>query len=546
MQNPDELSCRAALAVNCLTSLRDENADRPPYFSLDFHRQPATALRAIWDYGDGLGRYVDALARARAMSGSRQRENVDGILWRQLMDTLGPHGLSWIPDVPWLRPKDAPSCFPAADVAWAQRGALLGMMTRYRQTEDRQIARRIENLIDGMLAIGRGEKDVLFFPAKIYPFHGWRTGAHNASVADVVRAADPCWCGVVVHPAAAWYALQGYAPAAELVRRIVGTIRRHSDVFAPDGGFDAKSPGTTHFHSRTSIGLGALRLGLATDDEGLVDWAMGLYRAAAALGASSGFFPERTHTGRHCETCCVTDMLEMAVLLAQCRDSRYWADVERYGANRLLANQVLDADWLDRVPGRDPETPPPEPAFLRGDELLTTRIGGFLIAARPHDAVDEDQANYHVMGNCCHAAGARALHILWEHILEERPGETRVHLHLPRQTQRLSLFCPQKQGRRELRLAAKTPHRVRIRLPEFFVEGTLRMTRNEEPVSLPVREGYACWDPDRLDEVLCMSWNEPDRTTEYCASGERFRFHWKGNRVVSVDPPGLIQPLYRT
>ena len=65
-----DLPARAAAAVHCLTSLLDERQNQLPYFDVKYDARPPVAVHIRWDYGDGVGRYVDALRLSRIMSGS--------------------------------------------------------------------------------------------------------------------------------------------------------------------------------------------------------------------------------------------------------------------------------------------------------------------------------------------------------------------------------------------------------------------------------------------------------------------------------------------
>ena len=72
----------------------DERQDYLPYFNVHYSAHPPVAAHIRWDYGDCVGRYVEALKLARIMSGNSQGQHADAALQRWLEKLLGEHGLS--------------------------------------------------------------------------------------------------------------------------------------------------------------------------------------------------------------------------------------------------------------------------------------------------------------------------------------------------------------------------------------------------------------------------------------------------------------------
>lgn len=541
-----DLVSRAALGIRCLTSMIDEANDGLPWFSLRYHKKPAEAMHYPWGYGDGLGRYSDALPLARIMTGSDLNRDVEESILRQLVATIGEKGLSWVPDKPWNARcvRGAP---PFAEIGWCQRGTLMAFITRYLITREREWAQRINRVIDALIEIGRGDEGFIYWPARMYFHDGWLELPEVADPsappwARLAQGAE-CWNGVVTTPASFWYRLTGYEPAADLVRRTVSFIREKTQVFHADGTFEAGIEETTHFHSRSSVALAALRLGLADDESGLVDWALGTYRSGLKMGSDFGFFPERINTVRHCETCCITDMLEMAILLARYRDSRYWADAERFGKNQLVANQIVDTDWLARVPDREEGAPTEYPWCGRGDDLVESRLGGFRISACLNDQVDAENIEYHGIGGCCHGAGVRALYDLWHYAVEETEAEVRVHMHFSRETPSVTVRCMEGE-RGRIEILSKGSRRIGVRIPEFQSAEDVRAAIGGAAVRLRESGGYLWWDAPRPDQALTLSYENRPRTTGLRLLHEPYRISWLGNRVVGVEPGGTVRPQY--
>ena len=66
-----------------------------PYFDVHYVRKPAVAIHAPWDYGDGTGRYLDALVLAYVLTSRPEALAVAHDLAGLLMSWQGEKGLLW-------------------------------------------------------------------------------------------------------------------------------------------------------------------------------------------------------------------------------------------------------------------------------------------------------------------------------------------------------------------------------------------------------------------------------------------------------------------
>jgi hypothetical protein len=87
---------RAALAMNAVTGLADEDLDGIPFFSANLLARPARLDHGDWDYGSSHGRLTDATLLARQMTGGDPRWDAVAERYRQtLFDLLGDDGLTY-------------------------------------------------------------------------------------------------------------------------------------------------------------------------------------------------------------------------------------------------------------------------------------------------------------------------------------------------------------------------------------------------------------------------------------------------------------------
>lgn len=535
------LTERATLAVNCLINHCDRSRGYLPYFYTRLSDRPLSATLSIWSYGDGLGRSVDALGLLRHMTGEPVDSEPDKVFTASLISLINADGLSWCPAEPWTMR------VPHTRPAWLQQGTLLGLTTLYQLTgedEYRCLAERNIDAVAGMAVFS--EDGSAEFPGDAYSRSGgwvkWPDDpAHRFSVFSTS----------ITMPLMRYYRLTGYEPALRLASGLLAwTLRDH------DGGAELFDFG--HFHCQSRVVTALLLRGVVTGDAADMDLGEKLYLKARGLGTRSGWFPEQINNPEHnrsnlAETCCLTDMIEAAILLAEHRDPKYWNDVERFARNHLLVHQITDVDWfgeLTYVPaaqhplGFNLEEAMSDAGGARGDHLKDSLRGAFAgwgaVTAMSDDSMFAN-SNQH----CCNAAGGRALYDVWRHAVEDDGADFRINLHLHRDHVAATLVMDE--GEAEalgcLRVEMKQPRRLSVRVPEGVEASEMRATCNGAPmvgepgVFLKLGEVQA---GDFLEIYYPMKLSV---THETIAPG-KFTFHWRGATVMRAEPVQKIRALF--
>src|SRR4051794_24380625 len=221
MIHPFDLQARAALAADSLTQLLDPQQDGLMYFLGNWRARPPRAYRCLWDYGDGSGRHIDALTLARSMvregSPAAMGNTGDAQLEGWMLRMLEEDGLSWLPaDVggePWGKEQllvEWEPGTPWAEISWAQRGTLMGLISRYLSTSEERYLDHARRMVDGLLAIAMPDPHGLCLPEGYYRHTGWSFSGPGI---------HPCieeYNAAVVPPAVRLYEISGYQPALDL------------------------------------------------------------------------------------------------------------------------------------------------------------------------------------------------------------------------------------------------------------------------------------------------------------------------------------------
>jgi hypothetical protein len=535
------LTDRASLAVNCLVNHCDRSRGYLPYFYTRLSDRPLSATLSIWSYGDGLGRSVDALGLLRHMTGASMDGEADRALIASLISLINADGLSWCPAEPWaLR-------LPHTRPAWLQQGTLLGLTTLHQLTADDDYRVLAERNIEAVTRMARFNEDgTAEFPGDAYTrADGWvkwpEDPAHRFSVFSTS----------ITMPLMRYCRLTGYEPALRLASGLMAwALGDH------DGGTGLFEFG--HFHCQSRLVTALLLRGVVTGNAADMELGEQLYLKARGLGTRSGWFPEQINNPEHnrsnlAETCCLTDMIEAAILLAQHRDVTYWNDVERFVRNHLLVHQITDVDWfedLTYVPavqhplGFDLEEATGDAGGARGDHLKDSLRGAFAgwgaVTAMSDDSMFAN-SNQH----CCNAAGGRALYDVWRYAVDDDGADFRINLHLHRDHAAATVVVDEGEAEAPgcLRIEMKQRRRLSVRVPEGVDAREMRATCNGVPV---VGEPGAFLGLGEVQAGDCLEIYYPMKvsvTREAIAPGT-FTFHWRGLTVMRAEPVQKIRALF--
>ena len=355
-----------------------------------------------------------------------------------------------------------------------------------------------------------------------------RSGAFGATV------------GVIIRPLMRFYKETGYELAAELACGFSKYILNETKLYREDGRFHDILEG--HFYARVSSALGILQVGLLLNKPEYVKFAENVYKHAKEWGTSFGWFPEDLSSAQGCETCCTTEMIELAITLGRYVNPVYWNDAECFGRNQLFENQLLKVDWTDKLVEYPSRIPPFDSLRITRENVMERVRGGFAGWSLVNDWVTPVERIAHMMG-CCHAHGARALYDLWHYSITESQDELSVNMLFTRASRSLDIrsSLPYK-GKVEIHIKNDSP--LRIRIPSYVDKNNLRISLNG---SQAVCECKGDWirlgNLQNGDNVLLL-FNLPEREEEVFLGYKEYKVLYRGDTVMNIEPHGNIYPLY--
>lgn len=524
-----DLHSRALAALNHLTGNLDPKLGYEPYFWTIFDEEPVEARHDFCDFGDDTGRYLDSLILIRRMTGAEDGATEEAGLKELLVSYFSEgDGLSYRPATPWSH----------HDVLLHDQSRVLTALTTWLQADGSpQAELRLRQHIDGLLRIAIREDGLARYPWESYPPHGWDPNYWPGEPFGIRPGEAPYEGGVHISPLVRAYELLGYEPALELARGLAAWNRSFGGVAQEDGSFWVG-------HPRLTTIAGIARLAQVVGDEDLLAWGRRAYDLARAQGTRFGWLPEKQHHFITCETCAITDLIEAGLLFAEGGQSECFGHVERMARNHLAESQLLDASgvpaWAPfRSSGGRPDTL--QSSFDRVRERVQ---GGFAGFSGPNDWRGRTDFLGYRMMNCCSPRGARALYFVWAHAVRREGRVIQVNLWLDRNAPwALVRSALPQEGR--LQVLLREDADLRVRIPDGVAPEQIASTVDRAAKAPTIDGSYLRFEGLRSGQTVEIRVPLGEYETTEHADGHEYRVGWRGDTVVSIDPPGTQIPLYR-
>lgn len=519
-QFPDtfDFQKHAELSLNALTRCTNPEADYSVYFYGKVNRNPPilTDADVVPNPTSFNGKFSEATLMMRQISGSDFNQQVDQT-WRAKF-------LRWLVQAnPSLIGPDLGRLF-----AWL---ALI-----YKIEGDECYRQLGEKVIKQMLDQSRLQDGYRYFP-----------GGNGAEPKgwDVVNH------GWTLQGIAHFYEVTGYTPAKNLGKEIARYLKDRSRMFDVNGHFlfrhQREFGEVLHFHSSGNALLSIAELAAITGDQELAGFAHQGYEYARGTGSPLvGFFPEYIpdYPGQFpyidCETCCVADMVLLALYLTKAGQSDYWDDVDRYVRNQLAENQIAYGAWIDDYIATLPVSPVPE--GVTGDNVSERVVGSFSGWASANEYLID--MNQPIVSACCTGNGSRALYYVWQNILNLDQGRITVNLLFNRASRwaDVNSFIPY-EGRVDVQM--KTDCELEIRLPEWASPEETSGVVNNTPVELTYSGRYTRFGRLQRGDIATLVFPIRERTVDTQIGDRSYSLVIKGNDVVDIHPSGIWYPYYQ-
>lgn len=519
----------ASLAISALLARLDLEQGGRPLFWVDFREKPPAASHSYWDYCDIAGRFVDGLVLGRVLTGDTRGAEAEAMLREFLWDQQDPDdGLFYNPEGHDVSSSETSKYLddtskrqrPRHVDLFCQKAPMLALTT-LMMTGNQSAHSRLRRMVSGLSQIAEWNGDEARFAS-----YRWAPIVRPEWVEGI--SVPERWIGyryALLAGLARYVELSADPEATRLALGLARYYMRHGDV--PN---DGRFCGNTHSGGILPTVTGIARLSAALGDHTMLDWAHRVYSYVREQTPDFGFIVDGLGLdgffSGSCETCALTDLIHLAILLTESGVGDYWDDIERYARNQLMENQYRDASMLrSAFPGIS-------------DRVLAMLHGGFECAAHPNTLLTWIGAE-----GCCIGGGLRALYLVWRAAVSETEDETRVNMGFSRTTAAAEIIGNEPWAG-YIQVKLRQPRRVMIRVPEFA--GTHAVTAELDGAVVPItwKGRYAIFEGLRPGQVAAVHYPLREISRDYQVAGADYRGQWRGNTMLQIDPKGKPYPIY--
>jgi hypothetical protein len=463
--------------------------------------------------GDTECRNDVAFVLMRAMSGIQYGADIQKGVRNRLLKNYHPCGL-FVPTS------------GDTDVIWATTWLTMGLIESYATTGDREALEKAGRSLKAMRQFtmkSDGHGRLRFDPPDSIQWEG-----HTIKI--TYRASlDFC----AMEPYVRYYEVTRDPEMLAIARELA------------DGRLDGFATGhdTSHMHSMMHGVVPIAHLGAVTGEKRYLDWAEAQFKETdpfrmdygwvAAVRDAKYFEPKIS------ETCALSDVMHVAIYLAEGGRSGYWDFVERALRNYLPQEQFfIDSTFKNLWTQKNFSNPQ---ALTHGMTLVHRMEGGFFCRTDPEDRWSSGTLS---LEGCCPPTGMTALYRGWKGIVTKSDAGVFINLALNSEAPEAKVvsFLPD-QGR--VTVVAKQEGTYYLRVPGFAPRSQTAAWRNGNKEAQPEwKDDYVRFVGVTNGEELTVTYPLVTFVQRLKRAGTDYTINWKGNQVMSISPRGKVWPLF--
>jgi DUF1680 family protein len=431
---------------------------------------------------------------------------------------------------------------------WDQGRVLWGLVTWFLKDGDAQVEKYIQGMLEGLKKVAVYEDDYVHFPYEAM-YDGKYVPLQYSYYGDMPQSLYAA-SGQPVEPLVRYYEATGDEKALDFAGQLVrGLLRAPIHFFEPSGAFTLHEKPfhfAFHVHSHAAALIGLLRYAMVTGDEDLIGLGQRAYdwikkHASTSFGWTCEHYPYKTLRGDYQEVCCMTDVLNLAILLAEAGYERYWNDVERISRNHLVESQITSTEMYETflvTLKHQIRKIQREEGWHSYDNVLERIVGGTPGNGWPNELYQGFRAS-----GCCTPHMNKGFYLTWSHIITRKPGQIRINLSLNFNSPWVEIysFRPH-QGKVEVLL--KEEAGLSVRVPDWVDKWDVKVSINGEETPFKWEGDYIRLERVRKGQKVTVEYPLRQVWIREDVGTASFEFKWRGDTVVEVKPKGRIVPLY--
>lgn len=535
-QRSPKITDIARRSFNYLTRIAPEDEGYIPFFGGKVPWQGTPYLtHAPWDFGDGIGRILEALSFARRMVPSDEGMDILERLIEKLCSFYEDDGVTYRQPTPWN---------PHVTGSFELRSSTLALVALIEDGWD-SLRPQLEAAVSGLDRVFAEEQ--LPVACGVWDGERWE-GAGPGAGLPVIDAL-----------VRAYGVLQSEQALDVALRLIKHYFKSPHALFNDAGEFVFPNPETNqdrrpeelidyeptvgHFHTRTAGAVGVARFATAASDSEWMRYARLLHDHILGYGTNFGWFPENLRTDGHevSELCCTLDMMELQCLLADAGATGLRDLAERFVLNHIAVSQFAPDDDVHANVREGEEVELDPTGCVSHKNVLETLRGGFVCVTYPSEYYTAYPGSRHDaaatrlidISGCCSGSGAKAAYVAWKNAVVEEKEAVHVHLLVDRSHEALDVR-PEACGTRVI-LTPKTQKAILVRLPEWASADTVAVDSDGRMVHAEEARGYLRIVPSGVhNESITVRFPDTVREESVNVGGVSYSIQWTGNLVRDV------------
>jgi hypothetical protein len=346
---------------------------------------------------------------------------------------------------------------------------------------------------------------------------------------------------------------EGLKFAKAYAEGIINNLQPGGIRFQPDGRVTGGFDFGPHSHATMHAVWGIADLGAVTGERKYTDFAKGVFDWMLSRGTGTGWFPAGPDNCN--ETCCISDMMSNAALIAKAGHPEYFDYVERYMRNYISNLQFIITPEFETYYRKINQTSTEED-ISKGIRELHKFQGGVIGGSGLNDYENEllGGASGFEMFGCCAPEGMRAIYTAWSNTIYHLPksalGPEGVYVNLSfnrdSKLGRVVSFMPDT-GRLTVKAAVKDVFFLRV--PQWAPRNQVRAFIGTNPIAVKWSGDYVRFDAKPGEEItitypLVEFKHHVNGLWKSCAPNLDMTFNWLGNMVVSATPSSAKTALF--
>jgi hypothetical protein len=348
------------------------------------------------------------------------------------------------------------------------------------------------------------------------------TGKEGSVFSMTTEGLEPL---ILLEAVSLYWEKSGSKLAEELIRGLANHIIFEGRQIEWNGMYN----GHTHCGSIIPAVNGILTWALARGDEQYIHWAKRVLDWTLHNSSSFGWVPDGLLTepsevgGYFCETCSLSDTIQLALKLASAGFDEYWDTADRFVKNQLIENQYRKPENIKSL----------QKEFAGKKRVISAVRGAFESWSRPFYI----HANRHGIEGCCTGSGVRALYAVWDKAVSREGQAIIVNLFIDRKLPYVEVetFEPEKGL---LKIRVKEGDECRIRIPSFVHRRQVKLIINGRTVNSFAWQGnYLVCKGLKAGDILELVYPlSRKKLRELVTNAGEYRVSWLGNWVTGIEP----------